>query len=557
MSKISKRADSVRSTEKMNNDLQVNKTVVNFMGGDSYVINPLDTLKMISASSIFGEPSYYRDNEEGSYITHRVKEIMAEYCGKDLEDMGIFENSGKTTEQVFEEAVDAALDYDFEGTIKWAETLRKDYYMRLNPQVIIARAAMHPKRKEFSGDNSKNRGKFREAARNCMTRADDALNGMAYYIYSNKGKSKMPSVLKRAYADHLSSMSRYAINKYKNSGIGIIDGVRICHATSPAISELMKTGSVSVEESEKTWETLRSSGMGWADIFKSIKMGHMALLRNLRGFFTEVEDIDLCRKYLETLKSGVLSGKQFPFRYYSAYKAVLSATGLYHKQMVLDTLEECFDISCNNLPKLKGKTMVLSDNSGSAWGTINSEYGSVTIAEIDNISAVVTASRSDEGYVGKFGDRLIIFPISKRNGLLKQAMDMSANQYADVGGNTEGGIWEFFRDAIKNEEHWDNIFIYSDQQAGHCGLYGTYAHKGEYTKYGYNRHAMINVFKIVLDYRRKVYKDVNMFSVQTAGYDNNVLPEYAYRTNLMYGWTGKETVFADTMIKQWDEIQHR
>ena len=45
------------------NNLRLDETVTNFMGGDSYRINPLDTLKMISASSIFGEPSYYRGSK--------------------------------------------------------------------------------------------------------------------------------------------------------------------------------------------------------------------------------------------------------------------------------------------------------------------------------------------------------------------------------------------------------------------------------------------------------------------------------------------------------------
>ena len=36
---------------------------VNYMGGISYRIDPLDTLKMVTASSIFGEPQYYRDGE--------------------------------------------------------------------------------------------------------------------------------------------------------------------------------------------------------------------------------------------------------------------------------------------------------------------------------------------------------------------------------------------------------------------------------------------------------------------------------------------------------------
>ena len=36
---------------------------INFMGGISYRVDPLDTLKMISASFIFGEPQYYRDGD--------------------------------------------------------------------------------------------------------------------------------------------------------------------------------------------------------------------------------------------------------------------------------------------------------------------------------------------------------------------------------------------------------------------------------------------------------------------------------------------------------------
>lgn len=37
--------------------------------------------------------------------------------------------------------------------------------------------------------------------------------------------------------------------------------------------------------------------------------------------------------------------------------------------------------------------------------------------------------------------------------------------------------------------------------------------------------------------------------------DSVVIPKYAYRTNLMYGWTGRESVFADAVIKEWDAIE--
>ena len=42
---------------KEKNDLRLDETVTNFMGGDSYVLTPVETLKMVTASSIFGEPS--------------------------------------------------------------------------------------------------------------------------------------------------------------------------------------------------------------------------------------------------------------------------------------------------------------------------------------------------------------------------------------------------------------------------------------------------------------------------------------------------------------------
>jgi hypothetical protein len=546
MSKLSKAVSEMNQI----NSLRLDETVKNFMNGDSYVVNPLDTLKMITASSIFGEPSYYRDGKRSK-----------KYCVHDLvKAFSIIpsEYEGLNTETIMEKAIDKALDYDFNATLEWAATLRHDYFMRLNPQVIMVRAAVHPKRKEFSSEHP---GKFDEINQKVMSRADEPMSQMSYYLYSNNGKkNNIPSILKRSWCKKISGVKRYQMAKYKNHEIGMINAVRLCHAHSDVIDELMQTGTVEVEENDKTWENLRSAGKSWKEIFDTVNMGHMALLRNIRGVFTEVEDIEFCKKYMQKIKDTVVGSKQFPFRYYSALMAVKSSR-CHHQPIIIDALEECMDIALANYPKLKGKTMCLSDNSGSAWGSFNSEYGSVTVANIDNLSSVITAACSDEGYVGKFGDKLIVSPVSKRVGVLNQAEALSKNHYDDVGGSTEGGIWEFFKNAIEKKEHWDNIFIYSDQQAGHGGLYGTGAQAKEYGKLGYqcggSWASYINVFKLIQEYRKKVNPKVNVFSVQTAGYDNVIIPEYAYRTNIMYGWTGNEAVFAQAMIDQWDAIENR
>lgn len=531
---------------KRKNVLEREKPVVNFMGGISYNLNPIDTLKMITASSIFGEPQYYRS--ENIDRNFRCNNSSKEYNIFDIED-------GLSPSEIMIDTIKSALDYDFEETIKWARTLRRVFYMRLNPQLIMVLASKHPKRKEFDEKNPK---LFRNINLEVMQRADEPASQLSLYLYLYETKNKLPSILKRSWKDRIENMSRYEINKYKKSDLGLINVVRLCHANNKNIDELMQNGTLEMNEENLTWENLRSQGWPFKRIINTIDMPYMALLRNLRNIFSELsdEDKDFADKIFEKLKSGVLKSKQFPFRYYSALKSIYKADITFKAQLI-DVLEDCIDISIDNMPKLKGKTICLSDNSGSAWGTFQSEYGSMTVADIDNLSSVITAKSSEEGYVGKFGDKLEIIPISKKNGALIQAEKISSGRYTDVGGSTENGIWIFFRDAIKNKVHYDNIFIYSDMQAGHGGLYG----EGKSYLIGDEDFAMgtryIDVLKLINKYRQEVNPKVNVFCVQTAGYTNTLIPEYTYRGAILYGWTGKETLFASEIINQWDNIENR
>ena len=54
MSKMVKEVKTTRETEKVT----AKGGVTNYMGGISYTVNPIDTLKLVTASSIFGEPQY-------------------------------------------------------------------------------------------------------------------------------------------------------------------------------------------------------------------------------------------------------------------------------------------------------------------------------------------------------------------------------------------------------------------------------------------------------------------------------------------------------------------
>lgn len=513
----------------------------NFMGGTSYdVANPIDRLRIIAASSIFGEPQYYRD---GIGSKKGISYAISDEFSEDV--LNLFDTTEDAT-TIFTRAIDDALEYDFYETLSLAVTLRKEYNMRLNPAVIFVRASIHPERSAF---NENHPGFMRALGKDILGRPDDITNQLDYYMYIKGSKKKLPSIMKRTWADALQNYSRYQLSKYK--GKKLIDLVRLSHANNEDINELMTTGTLVMPDEDKTWENLRSEGKTWKEILDTIKIPHMALLRNLRNIFTEINDSAYLERVTSDLISGVPYGKQFPFRYWSAYKRLSKADGVAFLPNLLDALEECMDIAVSNMPKLSGRVACLSDNSGSAWGTCPSEYGSVTVAEIANLSSLITAKNADEGWVGVFGDRLHMEPTSKRNGLMTQLKE-TTRIGKDQGMGTENGIWLFWQDAIENKTHWDTVFIYSDMQAGHGGLYGI--NQRDYAEFtcGYNN---IDVLALVRKYRKTVNPKVNVFTVQVAGYDNSVLPENIYRGAILEGWTGKESIFAKEIIDTWDNIE--
>jgi hypothetical protein len=244
MDKIAKAAESARESKK----IEDKGGHANFMGGISYTPDPLTKLKLIAASSIFGEPAYYRDGiNEKAYVLDEC-----------------FAPSSFSMSQARRPRISCLRRstrlwlFDFGKTIALAATLREDFLMRLNPQIIMVKAAMHPARKAFDEANP---GVFSAIEKRVMARADEPASQLAAYVYLNKGsKSKLPNILKKSWARKIESLKPYEMAKYKSEGVGMIDVVRLCHASSPLVDELMKTGTVKTAEDEKTWENLLSAG---------------------------------------------------------------------------------------------------------------------------------------------------------------------------------------------------------------------------------------------------------------------------------------------------------
>lgn len=519
---------------------------LNWMGGPSWFLNnPIATLKMAAASCFFGEPTYY--NESGTKekktrkadflaVRARLSQSQLKHLRDTLNAIDPQEWRSMTSAQLMESAIDKALDFNIEEALKVAVALRHEDHIRLTPQVILARAAQHPKIKGTT--------LLRQYAQNILFRPDDVVSCFAY----TKAKyGKIPTRLKRALGDKLVTYNDYQLAKYRMEGheYNLVDTVRMVWPSfneSDPLGRLMK-GKLTLSDNE-TWEALISAKGSNHDSWTEAVgvMGHMALLRNLRNLSQNTVDPDL---YLEKLVAGVPEGKQLPFRYFSAYKA-LEAAGIRNPR-VFDALEECMEVSMAQMPSFIGRVASLCDNSGSAWGAITSTMGTMHVAEIANLMGVVTGKMSEEGYVGIFGDRLKMLPVQKREGVFSQ-LKKACTAGGNVGGGTENGIWLFWDKAIREGEHWDHVFVYSDMQAGHGGLYGTDANAYRNYIWGNNDHyPYIDVPKLIAEYRKKVNPNVHVYLVQVAGYQDTIVPEFYDKTYILGGWSEGLLQFAHSM----------
>lgn len=543
----------------------------NHMGGISYFPeNPLTELELILYSSFLNEPTYYNPKTD-TILSSKIEKK------EELDKFILFPNYGqKSRQRIFFETALKSYDFDFKGTLELAQKGRNEFLMRKSPCELIAIGASHPKRVQF---NKENPLFFRHIVKDVCILPTDMVSILDSWKSLKGSKGSFPTFLKKTFSDILIHLKPYHLNKYRRA---CIDMVRVCHPPSTKLlDELMSTGRIETEEKDIKWESLMAENKCWIKTLDLLewRLPHMAALRNIRGFTIKVNNEELLKKYCSMLEGGVLQGKQFPFRYLVAYESVLNTktltmdkrTGKFYSKknisstflnIIKDSLERCIQLSIENHPKLEGNTMILSDNSGSSWRTLTSTYGTQSIAEIGNISALITAlSCTGRSTIGLFGDTLIEYEVDKNISFLENynnIKEIIGPKGKNIGLNTENGIWLFFKRAMKEPTlyQYDNLFFYSDQQAGHGGLYGCDPDIGDnwvWKKINLCQ-KFIHIPKLIQEYRGLLSNKLNVFSIQTAGYNDSVLPQCTYRGANLSSWTGREVFYAEKVIDLWNKI---
>ena len=402
---------------------------------------------------------------------------------------------------------------------------------------------------------------FREVVR----RPDDMTEIVSYYFSKNKGAGKkLPASLKKGFADAFDKFDEYQLAKYRGEGKGV-SLVDVVNLVRPVPTEKNATGLQKLVNdtlrSTETWnsklteagksaktteEKAEAKADAWREMFESGKMPYFALLRNLRNIMEQAPELidDACKMLVN--KNMIRKSLVLPFRFLTAYQEIeamtVSSTSKSitfkskdgdteqnMKQKVLSALEAAVRVSVDNLPELAGNTVILSDNSGSMTGgggrkSVTSAMSNTKTSDIANLFAMLYWLKSQDTFVGLFGDRLIEPKLDVNKGVFEnfKIVDEAKNS---CGGATEHGIYDFFRKAIKEKTHIDTVVVFSDCQIGDgCNWYGN----GAGTRQG-------DFNKLFEEYKR-INPGVRVYSVALKGYGSTVFNDSVFK---LAGWSDK------------------
>lgn len=394
-----------------------------------------------------------------------------------------------------------------------------------------------------------------------VMRPDDMSEILA--LYWKDGKRKLPNALRRGFKKAFNKFDGYQLKKYKmeNRDIKLVDLINLVRPiATQSNAEAMDAIMTGKKATANTWEAkLTQAGQNaktaedkqaakteaWVELIDSGKIGYFALLRNLRNILKDApEMVDKACKLL-TNEKMLRNSKVLPFRFISAYNALSEFSGKSINALVtfenskenenvakmIKALNTALEMSVQNLPYMSGNTIVLSDNSGSmsgdgGGGSAISAMSQITTANIANLFATLFWTRCENTSIGLFGDRLIN-PTSNmdRRASIFDNYNTLSKESKKCGGSTEQGIFDLFKELIKNKRtDVDRIIVFSDCQIGEgCQWYDHHNNRG-------------NDFNKLYEQYRKINPNFNLYTVTLRGYGDTVFSPGTYK---LTGWSEK------------------
>ena len=307
--------------------VKINKLIKIFTheGARGRKFTPEQELKRALMNCLLWEDQFY---EDGVSIAERIKTLVP----------------------LVEPAKVAALAIEARETMK----------LRHAPLLVVREMARHEKHRLLVADT----------LAQVIQRPDEMTELLAIYWADALGpmqqrkRQPVSAQIKKGLARALTKFDAYQLAKYDRDGaVRIRDVLFLVHAKpKDAAQEKVWKQLVDGElNPPDTWEVALSAGKDKKATFERLiagnKLGYLALLRNLRNMENAKVDAKLVEDAILARKGAA---NVFPFRYVAAARAAPSFEASLERAMLDDLAQR---------PKLKGKTIIVVDVSGSMYNS--------------------------------------------------------------------------------------------------------------------------------------------------------------------------------------------
>lgn len=309
MAKLNKKSKDKLATEQ------------NSVGTKVYPISNLQALKRTVLANMLWEDTFY---EDGVSSATRIQELVHKVS---IQDAGLL-----------------------------AYEARRQMKLRHVPLLIAREMARHP-------ESARNPRVVAETISHVIQRPDEITEFLS--IYWKDKKQPLSKQVKLGLSDAFNKFDEYTLAKYnRDADITLRDALFMVHAKpkdekTAALFKKLVDGTL---ETPDTWEVQLSAGKNKKETFERLmsegKLGALAFLRNLRNMTQSGVSRQMIMSYALTVNPE----RVLPFTFLAAYK---------HNTDLKDVIEPLMMRCLSSIPKLKGRTLLVVDVSGSMGASIS------------------------------------------------------------------------------------------------------------------------------------------------------------------------------------------
>lgn len=280
-----------------------------------------------------------------------------------------------------------------------------------------------------------------------IQRPDELAEFLA--IYWQNGKCPLSNQVKKGLAKAFTKFNEYSLAKYnQDKAIKLRDVLFLCHAKpkdkeQDILWKKLVNNELAIPD---TWEVELSASTdkktSWERLLADNKLGGLALLRNLRNMKQAGTNEQLIFNALVNMKTDRI----LPFRFISAARYAPQ-----WEPQIEEVMLRCTDKE----EKIKGKTVLLMDVSGSMDGQLSSK-SEMTFMEAGCALAILLREICEKVDVYTFSNQVMQIP-ARRGFALRDAI---VNSQPHSGTYLGQAI-----NALHNNASYDRLIIFTDEQS--------------------------------------------------------------------------------------------